>query len=100
MEAFADGHLDRDQLRGRMASLDTERTKLDALAAGPAKVSPKARRAVLSTVTEILWSWARTPGDERRVVVRELAKTVGLQKDAAPAFSWRTTAELAEGAGQ
>ena len=97
LEAFADGHLDREQLRTKMTGLDAERTKLDALSAPTVPASPAARKAVLATVNEIAKAWSQTSATQRRALVRDLAKTVGLVKDATPVFEWRTAAELSEG---
>lgn len=94
LEAFTDGHFDRAELRRKMAELDSERTKIDALDVPVVRVSPAARVAALKTISQIERAWSRMPGEKRRTLVSELAKKVFLVSDGPPRFEWVSTADM------
>lgn len=64
-------------------------------AARPAPASPKARKAALANVKEIVWGWVKLSGEEKRALIRDLAKACFLETDKAPRFEWMTADELA-----
>lgn len=94
LEAFADGHMDRDELRVAMAKLDTARTKVDASERVIAPASRAQARAALAEVRGMCEAWDLASPSERREVVAGLAKSVGLAADQAPAFAWFSTDEI------
>lgn len=91
LDTYADGHIDRDELRVRLAKVDTEllRLAVPAPAEEPVDVS-----ALLATIEGVEAAWASTTRPERREIARMLAVSVGLVKGEGPSFVWRSLADL------
>ncbi|MBV9311574.1 MAG: recombinase family protein [Solirubrobacterales bacterium] len=96
IEAFADGHIDRAQLKVKLEKLDEERTRLEAESAPRTPVSEEARRASLRDVAVLEKAWNSLGGERRRELVKGLVKQVFLAAGQAPRFEWMSASELAE----
>ena len=94
LEAFADGVMDRDELRAAMAKLDAERTRLDAEAHVPEPPTEQKRHDVLRWVDTIRKAWAKTDPFEKRKIVNGLAKEVAIAAGVVPRFTWFSAEEL------
>jgi hypothetical protein len=100
LEAFADGHMSREELRASMVRIEAETLKLDAeeAASRPAPTARKEwRREALRELGTIALAWERAAyvdGRLRRTIVNSLAIEVRIARDELPAPTWRPLAEL------
>jgi DNA invertase Pin-like site-specific DNA recombinase len=96
---FEYGHIDREQLRAKLAKLDAERLRVDAdeqeAATTSVLASADVRRALLREITAVRIAWSHATESERRELVGLLASSVRLAKGRAPVPVWRTAEELA-----
>ena len=103
LEAFADEHMTRDELREAMGRLDGELLRLDAEEAAGRRQSPladpAARRAALRELGAIRRAWTSATPAAKRQITSHLVVAVHLVAGAAPVFSWRSAEELAEVVG-
>jgi DNA invertase Pin-like site-specific DNA recombinase len=99
LEAFADGHMSRDELRSALGRLDADRTGLDAKETAADVASPERRRAlrrsVLAIAGKVREAWGDATQSQRRQMLGILATAVRLQRGAPPIVEWRTLNELA-----
>lgn len=100
IDAYQDGDLTRDDMRGRLERLDEMMLKVEAARANASRPDPLAdaasRRAVLREVRTIEKVWAQANGEGRRQIVKLLAKAVRLEAGQSPKPDWRSASELAE----
>lgn len=94
IELHVDGVLTRDEMRARLAKLDIERIRLDALEVVPEPQSPAERVEVLRLAGRIARQWMTLPPRLRRVVVGRLAVSIGLAVGRDPKPVWRDASEL------
>jgi site-specific DNA recombinase len=98
LEAFGDGLMTREELRSRMAKLDTEALALDALEQAERRPNPlddvKVRRSVLAHLAMLAAGWGAATPEVRREMVTTLATSVGLTAGSPPSFIWKTAEEL------
>lgn len=96
MEMFEMGDLSREDLRSRMAKLDTEVARLDAEAptASPALATPKARRAALRSLDMVEKAWGGANARTKREMVDAMATKALVAAHKAPVFEWRTLDEM------
>jgi hypothetical protein len=101
LEAYADEHMTRDELRSAMAKLDAALLQLDGEEHAARQPSPlasaKVRRSVLREVGTIRKAWARATPEARRKIVTHLAKSARIVAGRPCEFVWRTAEELAAG---
>ena len=94
----AEGIITRETLLAKLAKLDAQGLKLDALEharrTSPLD-DPKTRRAALREVGAIAKAWGLATPEERRRIVGHLATAAALTKGEAPRFTWRSAEELA-----
>lgn len=91
VEAFSDGAIDRDGLRKKLAALDAERTRLDAL---DAPVSRADRRRTLADLKELARAWSSAAAPHRRAICNELMLRIDLRKGETASITWRPLADL------
>lgn len=100
LEAYADEHMTRDELRDAMAKLDAELVRLDGADAATRRPDPLAdpgrRRAMLREVGAIRRAWASARPEAKRRIVGHLATAARMAAGQAVSFVWRTTEELAD----
>jgi DNA invertase Pin-like site-specific DNA recombinase len=99
LDAFADDLMTRDEIRARIAKLDSEALRIDgeeqaALRPSPL-VDPAVRRSTLREVGVITKAWARTRPEARREIVGHLAIAARIARGKAPRLVWRSAEELA-----
>ncbi len=98
-DAFADGGLDREGMRARLAKLDAEGLRLDgeerAVAKGNPLASAEVRRSTLAAVELIAKGWRKASPEVRRGIVGRLAKGARIGSGSV-SFTWRTAEEMAE----
>jgi hypothetical protein len=101
LEAYADEHMTRDELRSAMAKLDAALLRLDGEEHAAKQPSPlaseKVRRSVLREVGTIRKAWARATPEARRKIVTHLAESALIVAGKPCEFVWRTAEELAAG---
>jgi hypothetical protein len=98
LEAFADGLMTRDELRGALTKVDEQLLKIDADEQASKKLSPladpKVRRAILKEVGTIRRAWRSAKPEARREIVGHLVASVRMATGAEPKVHWRTPEEL------
>jgi hypothetical protein len=99
LEAYADEHMTRDELRIAMAKLDALALHLDGEEHAATRPSPLAteqvRRAVLREVGAIRNAWRRATPEARRKIVGHLVESALLVSGKPAEFVWRSAEELA-----
>lgn len=95
LEQHAEGFITTEQLRARLARVDDERTRLDALDQQPEPVDPGRLRALLREVRALRHAWLRATPQERRGIVGAFARCVLLARGQQPRFDWYSAEELA-----
>lgn len=90
LDQHLDGHISRELLASKLAELDQERTRIDALEAPPVD-----NTAFLATIEGIRQAWSKMTVGERRDALMALAERVYLARDCPPSVVWRF--ELAVG---
>lgn len=93
-DSYADGVITRDQMRDRVAKLDADRTRLEALRDEAPPVTKVQRRATLAVVERLVDLWRRSQPTDRREIVRGLAKAAYLIHGHAPRFDWYSAEDL------
>jgi len=95
VEAYADGALTREQLRERMAKLDDERTRLEAMNVAPRALSKDEQARTLRHLHVMLHAWRKAKPEERRRLVNALAYTILLATGVTPKPEWLSADDLA-----
>ncbi len=99
LEAYADEHMTRDELRTAMAKLDAAVLQVDAEEHAASRPSPlestKVRRSVLREVGIIKRAWGRATPEARRKIVGHLVESALLVAGKPCEFVWRSAEELA-----
>jgi hypothetical protein len=100
LDLFTNGDIDRIELNARLGKLDAARHKLEAEQAAATKPSlladARVRREMLSQVKALGTAWKHNTPEERREIVNLIALSVGIRVGKPPAFTWRSTEEMAE----
>lgn len=96
LDLFAEGAIDRAEMRKRLDAIAVDRTRVEAAAIASAAPSPEEARRRLENVEMVALAWAGASGIERRELVRALVETVAIARDSAPVVVWRSDAELRE----
>lgn len=98
LDLYADGAIDAEELRGRLATIDRDLGRLAVAADDAARAAAvhdaDARAGALARVGEIARAWRHLDPAERREVVRLLASGVALAHGEEPAPAWRDVADL------
>lgn len=99
LEAYADGHMSRDDLRVKMAKLDDEQHRIDAEEAADVKPSALADKAVrievVRSIAVIEKAWRLAAPAIRREIVEQLASAAHITVGAPLRFTWRSPEDLA-----
>ena len=99
LEAYADEHMTRDELRTAMAKLDALTLQLDGEEHAANRPNPlgteKVRRAVLREVGAIRRAWRGATPEARRKIVGHLAESALIVAGKPCEFVWRSAEELA-----
>jgi site-specific DNA recombinase len=95
VDAFTEGMIPHPEFRERIARLDEERTKLDALAAERPKATLSARRETLRSLAALTRAWKIAGPPIRRSIVARLATRLEIAAGKAPQFVWRSADDLA-----
>lgn len=93
VELYADGAIERDDMRRRLDRIDADIAKAQASGA-PKVLSEKAKRSALRTVEVMRSAWEAAAPEVRREIVEHLAGAVVVAKGKAPKFAWRTVGEM------
>ena len=96
LDLFAEGAIDRTEMRKRLDAIAVDRTRVEAVALASAGPSPEEARRRLANVEMVALAWTNANGIERRELVRALVQTVTLVRDSAPIVVWRSDAEMRE----
>lgn len=100
LEAYADGHMSRDDLRVKMAKLDEEQHRIDAeesASARPSALADKAVRiGVIRSIAVVEKVWRSAPPSIRREMIEQLASAAHVAAGAPLRFTWRSPEDLAE----
>lgn len=94
LELFAEGEMDRAQLRARLDALREQELRLDALAVEPPKVTVEQRRAALRALGRMTRTFLLATPLERRAMARTIARSVAISFGEPPRFDWYTADEL------
>jgi DNA invertase Pin-like site-specific DNA recombinase len=99
LEAYADGHMTREELGAAMAKLDAALLQVDGEELAATRPSPlsteKVRRAVLREVGAIRKAWHGATPEARRKIVGHLAESALIVAGKPCEFVWRAAEELA-----
>ena len=99
IDAFADGHFDRAELRRRLDALDNERTRAEAAAGGIRPPTTEERRAALGEIGRMARCFGKALPQERRLIAGALARSVALVLGKPPRFEWIGAEDLARAKG-
>lgn len=99
LEAFGDGDMTREELRGSLAKLDAERLKIETAEAAQSRQAPlqsaEVRRTMLGQASELARAWRGAGVAARRKILRALAWRVRVEKSSPPDVVWRSLEEMA-----
>ncbi len=99
LEAYADGHMSRDDLRVKMAKLDEEQHRIDAQESADARPSALADKAVrigvIRSIAVVEKVWRSAPPAIRREMIEQLASAAHVAAGAPLRFTWRSPEDLA-----
>jgi site-specific DNA recombinase len=99
LEAYADGHMTRDELRVKMAKLDEEQHRIDAEEALDARPSALADKAVrietIRSIAVVEKVWRLAAPDVRRGIIEQLASVAHVAYGVPLRFTWRSPEDLA-----
>ena len=96
LDLFAEGAIDRAEMRQRLDAIAVDKTRVEAAALAAAGPTPEDARRRLADVQMVALAWQTANGVERRELVRALVKTVTIVRDSAPVVVWRSDLELRE----
>lgn len=98
IEAFAEATITHDDLKTRLAKIDSERTSIESDMATASKPDPlrdpKSRRHLLANVEVIRSKWIHAGGNERRRIVSALAKAFRLKHGEDPIPDWKPVTDI------
>ena len=98
LEAHADGHMTREELRTRMAALESERLTIEAKAAHDAPsplAKPEVRAEALRDLRQLQRAWRGGKPVVRREIATHLLVSVLIAADREPLPAWRSATDLA-----
>lgn len=95
VEAYADGALERDELRAKLAKLDDDRTRILAQAAPEEPIVPAKGEAAIREAGAMARAWKNATPTHRRAIVATIAVAVYLAPEQAARVEWVSAEDLA-----